>query len=224
MTDARTIRVPVLTYHGVNVNGDCYSNNDHIALHDDLRAIRHSGRRIIPLSRVVDWLDGDIPDVEVLNGVAISFDDGSWFDYYDLPHPLWGKQRSFFNLLRDFQTETGASAHATSFVIASPDARQVLDKTCMIGKGWWTDDWWQAAQDSGMLSIENHSWDHLHPTLDKYRNDPAYSEGAFAVHSCAAADAQVKKSQEYITRLMPKHQPGLFAYPWGDSTDYLVQD
>ena len=50
-------------------------------------------------------------------------------------------------------------------MIVSPSARARLDETCLIGKGWWNDDWWSPAIASGLLEIGSHSWDHNHDTL-----------------------------------------------------------
>ena len=73
-------------------------------------------------------------------------------------HPVYGPQRSFYNILRDFQTEMGAAAqpllHMTSFVIASPGARRELDARCLapLGLRGMTDGWWAAAAQSDACS------------------------------------------------------------------------
>ncbi len=134
------MRVPVLTYHAMNIAGNDYANNDHVALVEDLRAIQRHGLRVVPLALVVDALLGDAPESSVANSVALSFDDGSWFDWHDIEHPTFGMQRGFAGILRDFSTSTHAPVHATSFVIVSPQARTALDRTCMIGRGWWGDE------------------------------------------------------------------------------------
>ena len=73
--------IPVLTYHGVNVIDNTYQGNDHLALASDLLTIRELGFRVIPLSQVVDWHEGELNDEDVSQTVAITFDDGSWFDF-----------------------------------------------------------------------------------------------------------------------------------------------
>ena len=218
-----SLSIPILTYHGVNVDSDEYFRNDHIALYQDLRLIHSLGKRIIPLSVAMDWLLGEKEDHQVDNAVVINFDDGSWFDYYDLPHPTWGMQRSLMNILMDFREETGEEVHATAFVIASPDARAVLDQTCMIGKGWWTDEWWPAAAESGVLAIENHSWDHMHPTLAKYRKlDPIRDFSH--IESQGEADYQILQAKDYIESQVPGHHSKYFVYPCGDYSDYLLNE
>jgi hypothetical protein len=163
--DTIQMRVPVLTYHSNNVVGNDYATNDHVALTEDLGRIHAGGFRIVPLSQVVDVRLGVADETSVENAVALCCDDGSWFDWHNLDHPTCGRQKSFANILRDFHAETGAPVHLTSFVIVSPAARIVLDRTCLVGHGWWTDDWWRDAEREGLVAIESHSWDHNHATL-----------------------------------------------------------
>ena len=212
--------IPVLTYHGISVNSDQYQGNDHIALQQDLRLIHSMGKKIIPLALIADWVSGRVPVDAVANGVGVSFDDGSWFDFYDLDHPVWGPQRSMFNILRDFEKQAKAPVHATSFVIASAEARLILDKTCMIGKGWWTDDWWAEASISGLLAIGNHSWDHRHPTLPEYQ----HTKGGFEqVDDYQENYRQIIEAQLYIAKVISRAGARLFAYPFGQFSNYTRQ-
>ncbi len=218
------MRVPVLTYHSNNVSGTDYARNDHVALAEDLRLIQRRGLRIVPLGRVVDVLLGEAAPSTLDNAVGLSFDDGSWFDWHDLDHPTCGVQRGFAGILRDFAAETGAEVHATSFVIVSPAARATLDRTCLIGRGWWGDDWWQAAQHEGLLAIESHSWDHNHHTLP----DTAQREqrkGTFrTIETHAQADAEIRQAADWLDAHLAPHRASLFAYPYGESNDYLLED
>jgi len=218
------MRIPVLTYHSNNIAGNDYADNDHVALAADLRAIARRGLRIVPLHRVVDALLGAAPESTVDGAVAITFDDGSWFDWHDMDHPTCGRQRGFAGILRDFVAETGTSAHATSFVIVSPDARAMLDRTCLIGRGWWTDDWWRAAQREGLLAIESHSWDHNHATLPA-TVQREQRKGTFAsIDSHADADAEIRRAADWLDTHLAPHRASLFAYPYGESNDYLVRE
>jgi peptidoglycan/xylan/chitin deacetylase (PgdA/CDA1 family) len=218
------MHVPVLTYHSINIVGNDYANNDHIALAEDLRVIHRKGWRIVPLARVVDVLLGEAPESEVENTLAITFDDGAWFDWYDLDHPICGPQRGFAGILRDFTTETGAPAHATSFVIVSPDARATLDRTCLIGRGWWDDTWWREAQRENLIAIENHSWDHNHISLPRTaRLDPR--KGTFyTIDSHADADAEIRQAADWLDAHLPSHRTSLFAYPYGETNNYLIDE
>ncbi len=218
------MRVPVLTYHSNNITGNDYASNDHVALAEDLRLIHRRGLRIVPLARVVGVLLGETPESDVENAVAISFDDGSWFDWYDIEHPSCGPQRGFAGILSDFSAEIGASAHATSFVIVSPDARAILDQTCLIGRGWWSDDWWRDAQREGLITIESHSWDHNHHTLPA-TVQREQRRGTFrTIDSYADADAEIRQASDWLDARLTPHRASLFAYPYGESNDYLVRD
>src|SRR5204863_298793 len=75
----------------------------------------------------------------------------------------------FYTILRENGASTGRDwpqPTGTAFVIASPEARAVLDRTCIAGLNQWRDVWWAEAAQTGILEIGNHSWDHTHPTLD----------------------------------------------------------
>src|SRR6185312_5851488 len=95
--DTIAMRVPVLTYHSNNVGGNDYTNNDHVALAEDLRRIHAAGLRIVPLSQVVDVRLDAADEATVENAIALCCDDGSWFDWHDMDHPTHGRQRSFAN-------------------------------------------------------------------------------------------------------------------------------
>ena len=218
------MRVPVLTYHSNNVSGNDYASNDHVALAEDLRLIRRKRLRIVPLSRVVGVLLGEVPDSEVSDAVALSFDDGSWFDWHDLDHPSCGPQRGFAGILRDFAAETGAPVHAASFVIVSPEARATLDQTCLAGRGWWGDDWWGPAQREGLLAIESHSWDHNHHTLPSTAQREQRKGTFRTIDSHADADAEIRQAADWLDAFLMPHRASLFAYPYGESNDYLVRE
>lgn len=220
------MRIPVLTYHAMNISGAGYAENDHVALAADLGLFARLGVTVLPLSRVVDALDDPalaLPE----RAVALSCDDGSWFDWYDLEHPVVGPVVSFANLLRQARTRHGgtlASATMSSFVIVSPDARTVLDRTCMIGRDWWGDDWWAAACAEGVVTIENHSWDHNHATLD-HTAQRAGIRGTFkAIETDAEAEIEFGAAQQYLHARCAPYRAGLFAYPYGESNDFLVDD
>jgi len=210
----------------MNINGDTYARNDHLALASDLETIFELGFRVIPLSRVVDWQQGVLPDTDVFKTVAITLDDGSWFDYYDLDHPACGRQRSMINILHDHNAQHGASrqAHATSFVISSPEARSSLDKRCMIGKGWWGDQWWVNAASSGIMDIECHSWDHVHPHLDHVAQRNQVKGDFREINHFTDCEIQFTKAGEYIGKVLGNKRPSLFAYPYGTVSTYVANE
>ena len=218
------MRVPVLAYHSNNISGNDYASNDHVALAEDLRRLHRAGRRIVPLAQVVDVLLGTTAESSVDNAVALSFDDGSCFDWHDIDHPTWGPQRGFAGILRDFATQTRAGVHATSFVIVSPQARAVLDRTCLAGRGWWVDDWWPEAQREGLVAIESHSWDHNHATLPQAQPRDGRSGTFRTIDSHVAADAQIRQASDWLDAHCAPHRTRLFAYPYGESNDYLMRE
>jgi SAM-dependent methyltransferase len=218
--------IPILTYHSLNIEGNDYLGNDHVAFREDLRLLTALGWRIVPLVDVVDYL-GRETSAWPEKCVAITFDDGTNFDYEDLEHPTAGTQRSMLNIMRDFQLEHShaqPALHATSFVIASPQARCDMDRVCILGKGWMSDTWWQPAVASGLFHIGNHSWDHCHDSLKEIAQRDQL-KGTFAgVDNEGDADAQIRRAAAAISRLAPNPGAVLFAYPYGTTSRYLVDD
>ncbi|MBL8521975.1 MAG: polysaccharide deacetylase family protein [Betaproteobacteria bacterium] len=221
---AREVPVPVLTYHGVNIDGNDYDGNDHVALREDLHLLSRLGWRVAPLPTLVDQvLAGQWPAAKT---VALTFDDGSDFDAVDLPHPTAGLQRSMLGILEDFVRDVpGAQPglHATAFVIASPAALPVLDRTCLIGQGWWNDTWWPHAVGSGLMGIANHSWDHAHPTLPEVRQRDQHKGDFHRIDTHADAEAQVRSARDAIRARAPNAAENLFAYPYGHASAYLAE-
>jgi hypothetical protein len=220
------LQIPVLTYHSVNVISNTYQENDHIALAQDLRLINSLGYQIVSLREVFDWHQGRAAEEIAENAVALSLDDGSWFDFYDLEHPTCGLQRSMLGILKDFREEVGEKSqpglHATSFVISSPQARDELDKKGLIGQGWWSDEWWPEAAASGLMDIECHSWDHNHPDLDVVAQRHQ-QKGSFSyIDNPEDCETQLAGAGDYIQERMAGIRPGFFAFPWGESNDYLL--
>ncbi len=211
----------VLTYHSMNVLGNEYANNDHVALAQDLCSLDEAGFEIVPLSDLVDaWESQALADVR---WVAITFDDGGALDARDVVHPTCGPQTSFLNILLEFSSRFGASqprVNASSFVIASPAARAELDHKDFLSLGWWGDDWWRPATEQGMLAIESHSWDHNHPSLAQTL---IAKQGHFELHDLHEARAEVELANDYIGE-MTGRRPQFLAYPWGQSSDFLRSD
>lgn len=218
----KTVAVPILTWHANNVAGNDYPTNDHVKLQDDLETIHRVGRRIVPLADIAKALRAG--KLEEMRGcVGLSFDDSPDLDFYDAPHPAWGVQRSMFNIVADFRARhPDASVHATSFAIASQDARIELDSTCLIGCKWWNHEWWPTAEATGVLAIESHSWDHNHETLAS--TVTSAQRGTFALTSAEDARREIADATRVIRQLRKRDGPVLFAYPYGSTSDYLVTD
>ncbi len=212
-------QVPILTYHANNINGVDYQNNDHEALKQDLKLIHQMGFSFMTLDQLMQWKSGFINDSAIENKVVLTCDDGTWFDYHDLEHPSYGEQISFINILKAHQQQTQQQVHMSNFVIVSPAARAILDQKCLIGLGWWGDDWWLDAQQSGLMSIENHSWDHNHGVLENNNiNDDTFR----CINNEADCDRQLMQSQEYLQQFFSGHHSvKYFAYPYGNYSEYL---
>jgi peptidoglycan/xylan/chitin deacetylase (PgdA/CDA1 family) len=209
----------------MNVAGHDYGANEHVAFREDLETLHRAGRRVVPLAEVARALvEGRL---ETLRGcVALSFDDGSDFDWHDLPHPSWGPQRGMGRILADFRARHGMAAqptlHATSFAIVSREARTELDRTCMIGCRWWNDDWWREAEASGLMAIESHGWDHNHESLA--RTAASAPRGAFEIATQADAEAEIAQASRELRRLRGRAGGVLFAYPYGHASGYLADE
>ena len=123
--------------------------------------------------------------------------------------------------MQDFIDRYGADAQpglsATSFVIASADARRIIDARSLFGRGWISDDWWRNAAAGGLLSIGNHGWDHNHPDLAPSGGQ----QGDFtSVNSMVQCIRQVVNAAEYIEN-QTGSWPQLFAYPFGESSAFI---
>lgn len=211
-------RVVVLCYHGMNVGGHGYPENDHVAFEADLELLRDAGIPILPLRDVARHIAEGRPLER--SGVALTCDDGSWFDWHDLEHPAWGVQKSLRRILAE-QLPPG-QRHLTSFVIASPEARTELDRTCMLGTGWWGDDWWPQAHAAG-IDVQNHSWDHNHSTLVDTVADVAQRGRFDVVTSRSGAEAEIARAGRYISARTGR-PADLFAYPYGEFNAYLAEE
>lgn len=222
-----SLKIPVLTYHSLNAPGYDYHNNDHVALEADLQLIRELGLTPISLNAIADWLNPDI-DYTLQPGhyVGISFDDGCDHDYHDFSHPDIPTLVSFYNIIlaNNKKHSTLAPITATSFVIASPQARDALDKTCIAGRDQWRDSWWLEAQQSGILTIANHSWDHTHPELDFVAQHSQTKGNFHCIDNWHDADMQIMQAEWYIRNKLDGQSTGLFAYPYGDTSQFLIEE
>lgn len=218
--------IPILTYHALRIESSAYHLNDHVALREDLRLLTRLGWRVIPALEVAQLLiepKAAWPE----KCVAITLDDGTNFDYEDLLHPQFGQHRGMLNILRDFAEDfPGAqpTLHATSFVIASKQARDTMDRCCIVGRGWMSDSWWQPALASGLMHIASHSWDHCHDSLEVVAQREQRKGSFVDVDTQADADAQIKAAAATIAALAPNPGVALFAYPYGHANGYLLDE
>ncbi len=212
---------PILTWHSVNVHSHDYAGNDLLAFELDIDTLNRRGWTITSLEDALDRLArGELqPRTAVLTA-----DDGCLLDWEDFDHPNLGRQGNLQKILADFRARHIASArhrvHLSAFVIASPQARKELDQTDYQGLGLWPDHWWHAANQSGLISIENHSWDHNHGSLartvqkDNRRGDFRW------IASESECRAEIDQASDFIEHQSGR-RPRFFAYPYGQSSDYL---
>jgi peptidoglycan/xylan/chitin deacetylase (PgdA/CDA1 family) len=222
------VKAVLLGYHAHHVVGDDYARNDHLALPVDLELITDAGWRIVPLPELIAALAAPDDDRKL---VALTFDDGPVYDVEDFVHPAFGPQRSFLGALTDFRDRHGAHAqpglHATSFVIASPAARAAMESSfdreyTWLAPGALDESWWAAAADTGLIAIANHSWDHLHPALEKVAHSTDARGDFTRVTTFADADAQILRAQSYIAARTGGRAAPVFAYPYGHYNEFLV--
>ena len=214
------MRLPVLSYQPMIIGGNDYATNHLKAFARDLREVSDAGFRIVPLrDAITAWLEGR--GDELAKAVAFCLEDGSDFDFHDLPHPTAGPQRSALHALEDFRRERpAAAAHATSFAVISPQARAALDRACLAGRGWWSDDWWSEAVASGLMHVANHSWDHNHEMAPSALNA---ERGTFrSIDSRERADHEIRQAAEWLRLKADNPGAALFAYPYGQSNPYLA--
>jgi len=214
------MKIPVLAYHAANIAGNEYHNNDHIAFHYDLKLIKQLGVNILSAIDLINWLYGKIILDQAQKYVVITFDDGNELEFIDGEYPVFGFQNSFYKEMKKFD----GYIHVTSFVISSPKVRRTLETTCLGGFELLGEQWWQKAEDSKMFSIENHSWDHLHPSLNQVKQKDNL-KGDFSQISCLSdADAQIEQSSLYINARLSSKETQLFAYPFGHYNSYLIDE
>lgn len=214
--------VPVLTYHGYNVAGVDYSDNDHVALAADLGWLTANGWTIVPLELAVHHLLDQTGHGLPERCVCLTFDDGTDLDWQDVDFGPFGRQRGFYGILEDVHRARPdlPAPHATAFVIASAEARSLMsDGALQPGHGM-SDQWWASAESSGLMGIGNHSWDHRHPLVVSATDGGGHF---FSVDDKPQALQQVVEAGRYIAGRTGAW-PTLFAYPWGQASDYLRRE
>lgn len=187
--------------------------------------LKSHGYRVLPLSQLIDrFLEESLEKYGDERICAITFDDGVLHDFADFYHPDQGLLKSFARILSDAAESSlpgWETVPATSFVIASPEARAVLDVECIAGRNQWHDHWWQEAIDHYHFDIGNHSWNHAHPSLKEVQSEPGMAGNFFCVDSFERAEAQILRAEEYLIRKLGEGRSRLFAYPYGHVSDYL---
>jgi peptidoglycan/xylan/chitin deacetylase (PgdA/CDA1 family) len=107
-------------------------------------------------------------------------------------------------------------------------ARKVMEDTTTSGPyylhaGAMNDAWWSGAVDSGLMSIANHSWDHLHPALPRVAHSRQARADFTQVDNQRDADAQIRAAAKYIDERTGGRASPFFAYPFGQYNEFLVE-
>jgi peptidoglycan/xylan/chitin deacetylase (PgdA/CDA1 family) len=203
----------ILTYHATRIDAPTRGGCDLLALQADLAWIE---AHAVPLLTLDELLD---PACE--HGVAITFDDGTRIDAEATVHPRWGRLPSVRSILAPYHARH-PGWHASTFVIASPDARRHLAEALAAdyGPDLMHERWWQEVAGEGLLRLENHSWDHNHPLVPRSCQRDNL-RGSFAtIATEAEAEAEIADASDYIERVAGQ-RPTFFAYPFGEASDFL---
>lgn len=217
--------IPILTYHSLNTRGHTYDTDDHMALESDLTTLKRLGYRVERLATLVNaFNEGSLTELASQRICAITFDDGVTHDFVDFYHPDRGLLKSFARVLAE-ATEGGLQGWqaipATSFVIVSPEARQILDVKGIAGRNQWHDHWWKEAIETAHFDIGNHSWDHTHPLLSDVAQKDNQRGDFFCIDSEEDAKGQILQAEDYLQEKLGSLGSRLFAYPYGHVSSFL---
>jgi hypothetical protein len=206
----------ILTYHATRLESWDRSGADLLSLDADLRLLAAEGLPVLPLAELLDPACAE--------GVAITFDDGTRMDGESIQHPRFGRLPSMLSVLVEARR-----AHprlcVSSFVIASAQARADLDAGLVAdyGEALMHDGWWRAAAHSGLMELENHSWDHNHPLVQRSAQRDNRRGSFHDIATEAEAEAEISAASAEIERMVGR-RPRYFAYPFGDMPDFLRAD
>ena len=219
----------VLTFHSHNISGQDYATNDHAALDSTLTLLTALRIPVLRLLDVARSLRAGTFARLPPRFACITFDDGSDYDWRDLEFRGHGVQRSMGAILRGHSRKLLGlvwmkRAHATSFVIASPEARREISATALGDAALMTDTWWREAQRSGLMDLGTHGWNHVHPAVSEMASRPDLIERFDRIATAAEADLQVANAFEAIQARAGRDAGRLFAYPYGQVSDFLAEE
>ena len=129
---------------------------------------------------------------------------GSAFDFADFEHPQFGPQRGFLNIMRDFRARHGKEVlpklHATSFVIASPEARRCMqaEVAAPIRMNGSRTIGGAMRIASGFMDIGNHSWDHVHHTVPQTVIGKPERDDFAIVDTFDGAEKEIREASKFI--------------------------
>jgi peptidoglycan/xylan/chitin deacetylase (PgdA/CDA1 family) len=203
----------VLTYHMTRVDEWSREGSDLLGLRADLALLIGRGVAIHPLETLLD--------PACASGVAITFDDGTRIDAESIRHPRWGVLPSALSILAE-ASERCPGLTASTFVIASPTARDELARGLVddYGPDLMHDRWWPEAQRTGLLQVENHSWDHNHPLVARSCQRDNVRGTFLNIDTDDECEAEIAAASEYIERRCGR-RPRYLAYPYGEASPFL---
>ena len=203
----------ILTYHATRLQRLTREGSDLLSLHADLEWLADQGIAVMSL----DELLADPRRA----GVAVTFDDGSRLDGFPHLHPGLGLLPSMLQVLTHAKRRLPGLC-VSNFVIASPQARTVLAThlRAEFGASLMDSDWWTSAHASGLMQLENHSWDHNHPLLQHSVQRDNQRGNFLVIDSAEDAEAEIAVASDVIGHATGR-RPRYFAYPFGDVSPYL---
>lgn len=214
-------RFVILTWHSIRVLDHDRESNDLVAFSEDLRLIDRLGWTILPLADALERQQHDrLPE----KTVVLTLDDGSIMDFCSFEHPTLGPQRGIFERLKAFADDPKTSAnhqiHASTFVIASPQARNELDERDYQSLGLWPDNWWAKATRTGLMNIESHTWDHNHASLTRTAQRENRRGDFRLIETEPECRAEIDRASDYIEQRAGR-RPRFLAYPYGQASEFL---
>lgn len=162
-----TVNIPILVYH--HIDDDPYEPNSLITppakFRSDMEAVKAAGFNAVLISDLIDYVDGkkELPD----NPVAITFDDG-YLSNYEYGYPVL-KELGLNATISIIGWSTGRNEHR------------------IPGKQFYPHFTWEQAkemQDSGIIDIQNHSYD-MH---ESNPDDPSVRSGVLQMEGESNGD------------------------------------
>lgn len=213
-------KIPIFCYHSLTAYGTAYHENDHTALESDLKSLKNEGYRAISINDTVAFIRGKKNFSRSDKVFLLTFDDAPYWDYFNYSDNVLGTVKSFAQIIKESGMFTSDN-RPVSFAIASEEARNILDKTCIAGRGEWDSSWWEKSIDQGIFEVANHSWDHVHPTLDKVCQRNNHKGDFSLIKTYDDANLQIREANIEIKRIVNSKNSNYFAYPYGHVSDYL---
>jgi hypothetical protein len=212
----------ILTFHAIR-RGEHFALNDHIAFDATLNALCVLRIPIRPLSQLVAALDNPLRRLMLPSRfVVLTSDDGEAGEVRQMPATDGSVSPSFSTLQQHYvslQKQCGGVPHLTRFVIASRAARlQICPDNALA------EDWWRDVALSPLGAVENHSWDHCHADVTEIAQRDQLKGTFKGVDNYVDANRQIRLAAESIDKIIQPKKTNLFAYPYGDTNAYLIEE